>query len=200
LLRLPKSGLRKGHTSHALGGHVRPPARQTGHQPSGHNIAANQALSDLISGLLTWFSPAYLAGAIIGFGATGTLLAPILHGWLQLGVVLVGAYIICFFCIRPLLTGVRKWASLPAKILSDAILEIGTAVTDFDSKGYGLVRLNLDGQVGENYLRYRQIELLPDIAPAIAQALAQARLVTIACFLFAVRGALHRQNRPPHFP
>jgi flotillin len=32
---------------------------------------------------------------------------------------------------------------------------------------------------GENYLRYRQIELLPDIAPAIAQALAQAKLVTV---------------------
>ncbi|MFZ0503157.1 MAG: hypothetical protein WAM44_05560, partial [Chthoniobacterales bacterium] len=32
---------------------------------------------------------------------------------------------------------------------------------------------------GENYLRYRQIELLPEIAPAIAQALAQAKLVTI---------------------
>ena len=32
---------------------------------------------------------------------------------------------------------------------------------------------------GEPYLRYRQIELLPDIAPAIAQALAQAKLVTI---------------------
>jgi flotillin len=32
---------------------------------------------------------------------------------------------------------------------------------------------------GENYLRYRQIELLPDIAPAIAQALAKAKLVTI---------------------
>jgi len=32
---------------------------------------------------------------------------------------------------------------------------------------------------GENYLRYRQIELLPDIAPAIAQALAHAKLVTV---------------------
>lgn len=32
---------------------------------------------------------------------------------------------------------------------------------------------------GEPYLRYRQIELLPEIAPAIAQALAQAKLVTI---------------------
>jgi flotillin len=32
---------------------------------------------------------------------------------------------------------------------------------------------------GESYLRYRQIEMLPDIVPAIAQALAQAKLVTI---------------------
>ncbi|MBV9997656.1 MAG: hypothetical protein JO015_00930 [Verrucomicrobia bacterium] len=32
---------------------------------------------------------------------------------------------------------------------------------------------------GEQYLRYRQIEMLPDIAPAIAEALAQAKLVTL---------------------
>jgi flotillin len=33
---------------------------------------------------------------------------------------------------------------------------------------------------GESYFRYRQIEMLPQIVPAIAEALAQARLVTIA--------------------
>ena len=33
---------------------------------------------------------------------------------------------------------------------------------------------------GESYFRYRQIELLPQIAPAIADALSDARLVTIA--------------------
>jgi len=33
---------------------------------------------------------------------------------------------------------------------------------------------------GESYFRYRQIEMLPQIAPAIADALSQARLVTIA--------------------
>jgi flotillin len=32
---------------------------------------------------------------------------------------------------------------------------------------------------GEQFLRYRQIEMLPDIAPAIAQALANAKLITI---------------------
>jgi flotillin len=35
-------------------------------------------------------------------------------------------------------------------------------------------------QGGEAYFRYKQIEMLPDIAPAIADALAQARLVTIS--------------------
>jgi flotillin len=33
---------------------------------------------------------------------------------------------------------------------------------------------------GESYFRYRQIEMLPTIAPAIADALAQARLITIS--------------------
>jgi flotillin len=33
---------------------------------------------------------------------------------------------------------------------------------------------------GESYFRYRQIEMLPEIAPAIAMALGEARLVTIA--------------------
>ena len=33
---------------------------------------------------------------------------------------------------------------------------------------------------GDAYLRYRQIELLPQIAPPIAEALAEAKLVTIS--------------------
>ena len=33
---------------------------------------------------------------------------------------------------------------------------------------------------GESYFRYRQIEMLPQIAPAIASALAEAKLVTIS--------------------
>src|SRR6185369_4285612 len=35
-------------------------------------------------------------------------------------------------------------------------------------------------QRGENYFKYRQIEMLPDIAPVIADALAKARLITIS--------------------
>jgi flotillin len=35
-------------------------------------------------------------------------------------------------------------------------------------------------QGGENYFKYRQIEMIPDIAPVIADALAKAKLVTIS--------------------
>jgi len=42
-------------------------------------------------------------------------------------------------------------------------------------------RINEAIQVGgENYFRYRQIEMLPQLAPAVAAALAQAKLITIA--------------------
>jgi flotillin len=33
---------------------------------------------------------------------------------------------------------------------------------------------------GESYFRYRQIEMIPQIAPVIADALAKARLITIS--------------------
>ena len=33
---------------------------------------------------------------------------------------------------------------------------------------------------GESYFRYRQIEMLPVIAPQIAEALAEARLITVS--------------------
>ena len=36
------------------------------------------------------------------------------------------------------------------------------------------------GRKGESYFRYRQIEMLPMIAPAIADALGQARLITVS--------------------
>jgi flotillin len=45
---------------------------------------------------------------------------------------------------------------------------------------------------GESYFRYRQIELLPEIAPSIANALAQAKLVTFANGDSAADSATHQ--------
>jgi hypothetical protein len=54
------------------------------------------------------------------------------------------------------MTGIMNWASRPAKTLDDAVLETGTAATNFDTHGFGMVRLNLDGQV---------VQLLGQLAP-----------------------------------
>jgi hypothetical protein len=152
-------GIRPGH-SHpaytAAHGSSHASTQPSGHHPSSGRTPANRLPGAVLYGLLAWLSPIYICGAVLGFGATGTLVSPFLQGWLQLVTALAGAYVLCSFCIRPLLTGVQKWASLPAKTLSDAMLENGTAVTDFDSQGYGLVRLNLDGQV---------VQLLGQLAP-----------------------------------
>jgi flotillin len=65
-------------------------------------------------------------------------------------------------------------AEAKAKAEAIRITTVATAQAEGIHKVTEAIR---DG--GENYLRYRQIELLPDIAPAIAKALAQAKLVTI---------------------
>ncbi len=54
-----------------------------------------------------------------------------------------------------------------------------TRVAEAQAEGIRRVNQALhDG--GEAYLRFRQIELLPDIAPGVGEALAKARMVTIA--------------------
>ena len=54
-----------------------------------------------------------------------------------------------------------------------------TAIAEANAEG--IRKINEAVQAGgEMYLRYRQVELLPQIAPAIAAALAQAKLVTIS--------------------
>src|ERR1700757_4576691 len=69
---------------------------------------------------------------------------------------------------------VKIAADAKAKAEAIRITTVATAQAEGIRKVTEAIR---DG--GENYLRYRQIELLPDIAPAIAQALAHAKLVTV---------------------
>jgi flotillin len=65
-------------------------------------------------------------------------------------------------------------AEAQAKAEAIRITTVATAQSEGIQKVTEAIRVG-----GEHYLRYRQIELLPDIAPVIAQALAQAKLVTI---------------------
>jgi flotillin len=58
--------------------------------------------------------------------------------------------------------------ALRIKIVADATAESIRKVNEAVARG------------GESYFRYRQIELLPEVAPAIAEALAKAKLITIS--------------------
>ena len=146
-----------GSISHAHGPHPPPSVIHptTGHSPA-HHGGGHDSHSSSSFWWLAWISPIYLCGAIVGFGLAGALLAPFLQGWLQFGAALGGAYLLQQFCLRPLMAGIAQWTSRPAKTLNDTVLESGTAATNFDAQGFGMVRLNLDGQV---------IQLLGRLAP-----------------------------------
>jgi hypothetical protein len=137
------------------GGHAAQAATNA-HGSHAHHSGPQHSEANSLLWWLAWFSPIYLCGAIIGFGLTGTLLGALLRGWLRLALALGGAFLLRQFCIRPLIVAVMNWASLPAKTLDDAVLETGTAVTNFDRQGFGMVRLRLDGQV---------VQLLGQLAP-----------------------------------
>jgi len=149
-------------THHGPGGSVgHVPASHVNNGPSPHHGAVNHGDPDAhpdgdhgsgsapVFGWLAWFSPLYVCGMIMGFGLTGLVVARVVHvqGWPCFVLALVGGYLAGSFCIRPLASGVLRWASNPAKTLGAAVLETGTAATDFDEHGYGMVRLSLNGQV-----------------------------------------------------
>jgi flotillin len=70
---------------------------------------------------------------------------------------------------------VRMAAQAQAEAEAIRILKVGEA----NAKSIQLFNEAIQAG-GESYLRYRQIEQLPQIAPAIAQALAQAKLISIS--------------------
>jgi flotillin len=66
-------------------------------------------------------------------------------------------------------------AEAEGKAQAKKIIAVAEATAEGISKINAAVR-----EGGETYLRYRQLELLPELAPGIAEALAQAKMITIA--------------------
>jgi hypothetical protein len=162
------------------------------------------------SRLLALLSPRLAFSVLVGFGATGLLLRPVLGEPALFAASLGGGVAFEWLVVSPLWRFLFRFASAPAQTLDSCVSDEARAVTGFDAAGHGLVAVELDGQVvqllatmnfrtiadataesirkvndaivagGESYFRYKQIELLPQLGPAIAKALSQAKLVTIA--------------------
>ena len=84
---------------------------------------------------------------LIGFGAGGLLLRPVLaEPWLLLAS--LGAGIgFEWLAVGPLWRFLFRFASAPALTLESAVEDEARAVTSFDASGHGLVAVELDGQV-----------------------------------------------------
>ena len=137
------------HHGHAPGGsghghhhstHVRCAGRAGGHAGHQHHAATS-------SRLLLFLSPRLWFSLLVGFGATGLLLGGHATAGVRLGAALLGALAFEALLVRPIWSLATRFASDPAMTLETGVMDDAEAVTGFNAKGEGLVRLDLDGQV-----------------------------------------------------
>jgi len=92
-------------------------------------------------------SPRPLFSMLVGFGAVGLILQPILPGALLLPVSAAGGILFELGITRPLWNFLFRFESAPALTLETCIGDEAHAATTFDTRGDGLVALELDGQI-----------------------------------------------------
>jgi len=129
-------GVAHGH-SHAGTGHA------------GHTAHAGHAHASGMAGRTFWLitSPRFLFSLMLGFGATGAMLHPVLPGPVLLAAAGVGAIAFERFLVTPLWNFAMRFASRPASTLESAVADEAVAVSAFDDNGQGIVSLEVDGQV-----------------------------------------------------
>jgi translation initiation factor IF-1 len=117
---------------------------QLGH--GGHDgHGAHQAGSQLLASLL---SPRVLFSVLVGVGATGLLLRPLIGATLLLFVAaLAGGVAFEALLVRPLWNFLFRFASQPALTLESALMDEARAASGFDRAGHGLVLVELGGEV-----------------------------------------------------
>ncbi len=138
LLLMALSGL--GHHHHGHGhGHSHHGA---GRGPHVHGVNPTARL-------LTLLSPRVLSSLLLGLGAAGLALRPLLVGrpaWVLPVLAAGGAWAFERLVVQPVWRTLFNFASQPARTLESLVLEEGQAVTNFDAAGDGLISVELDGQ------------------------------------------------------
>jgi hypothetical protein len=137
--------LAHGHGEHGAHGH----AAHGGHGHAGHGDRAGHAGGQAHA--IEWLallSPMTLFSLCLGAGATGVLLRTlgVQSAFLTALAALAGAILFRAGVVGPIWKLVLGFASRPARALEGALLQLAEAVTPFNAKGEGLVRLEVDGQ------------------------------------------------------
>ena len=151
-----------GHTGHGHAGH--------GHAGHGHAHGPSHA-GDVHSGpshvahviasagrrgasrgsgasrILSLLQPRVLFSVLVGFGAAGLLLRPVLPEPGLLLASLGAGLAFEWLLVAPVWRFLFRFASAPAMSLESVVADEARAVTSFDVNGNGLVAVELDGQV-----------------------------------------------------
>jgi hypothetical protein len=151
-----------GHATHAGHGHG-----HTGHTSAGHGHTSQSHDNPNADGdadgdgddggtasggnallrLLPFLSPLNWFSWLIGAGATGLLLERYgLSGPVVVGAAAAGAIGFNMAIVKPIWRAVFSFASQPAGNLESCLMQTVEAVTSFNEKGEGIVRVTIDGR------------------------------------------------------
>lgn len=142
------------HAGHAAdAGHAHAAGHGTDHA---HDDGAARGV---VGSALAWLSPRVAFSVLVGVGAVGTALRPLLPAPAVLALALVGGLAFERVLVGPLWNLVFRFASQPAATLQDALFERAEAVTAFNAAGEGIVRVLLGGQVRQVLAQLRPEEV-----------------------------------------
>ena len=142
-----------GHEMHGIGAahtHAIAPSHSIGHGV-GHAHAVSHAghahHDGWRSNVWSWLSPRVMFNFLVGFGVTGLLVERLVGPVLALPIAVAGGVAFETLVVRPIFNSLFRFESAPAETLEAALMSEGRAVTGFDSRGNGLISLELGGEV-----------------------------------------------------
>ena len=163
-----------GHETHGIGGHshapsIYPPSASAHgithtiesiggkpytvtHAPVAHGHGElfglpQHEVSGWRTHIWSWLSPRVLFNFLVGFGATGLIFERLIGPIFALPAAVIGGVAFEALVVRPIFNSLFRFESQPAQTLESAIMSEARAVTGFDSKGNGLISLELGGEV-----------------------------------------------------
>ena len=142
------------HLGHGHGAHGHGPAHDS-HAGDGHttHVPATGARHTGVRGapgasrLLALLQPRVAFSVLVGIGAAGLLLRPLIPEPGLLIASLGAGLLFEWGLVGPLWRFLFRFASAPAQTLESVVSDEARAVTSFDANGNGLVAVELDGQV-----------------------------------------------------
>jgi hypothetical protein len=136
----------QGH-SHAHGGHAHGGQHDNANADGDSDADVASGPGNALVWLMPFLSPLNWFSWLLGAGAAGTLARMVgLHEPMAAGAALGGALALNLGVVKPIWRLVFRFASEPAGNLESCLLQQVEAVTAFNARGEGLVRVTIDGR------------------------------------------------------